>query len=389
MSSPVPYLSPSSRREMCRKMQKIDHAAVHSRYPPTTHHHRNGVLMSLLHPERGAPVAPLLGSLRSMTAADPLCLAEEVAFLGITAMQSHCIDERETLLEIVGRALGAMPERDAGGPERNAGDVDLRVRTWALETLVYPSVSMAAAGNGASARVLPLLEAALDDVYCRADFDRMGGTRAGPDGSAAAGSKATRYSSAIALGVRRLSTLDGGGEAIAMGCEGLRRRAVELQRANSDPAGAGSNAASATDLEPGLCLLAPLLLRPESQAHGAACAALVAVVRAVPAVGVRLLPFVLYVIRKISGAEADGGRVACLLRVLPELGAHKLASRPVAGVVQALAMAPQPAVRGLGIRLAAALIQINSRQVWFFLSTVQGARGAEARVCKTFAVWAS
>ena len=298
-----------------------------------------------------------------MTAADPLCLAEEVAFLGITAMQSHCIDERETLLEIVGRALGAMPERDAGGPERNAGDVDLRVRTWALQTLVYPSVSMAAAGNRASARVLPLLEAALDDAYSRADLDKVGGTREGPDGSAAAGSKTTRYSSAIALGVRRLSTLDGRGEAIAMGCKGLRRRAVELQRANSDSAGAGSNAASATDLESGLCLLAPLLLRPESQAHGAACAALVAVVRAVPAVGVRLLPFVLYVIRKISGAEADGGRVACLLRVLPELGAHKLASRPVAGVVQALAMAPQPAVRGLGIRLAAALIQINSRQV--------------------------
>lgn len=298
-----------------------------------------------------------------MTAADPHCLAEEVAFLGITAMQSHCIDEREILLEIVGRTLSAMPLRDTDGSEKSRGEANLRVQAWALETLVYPSVSMAAAGNTAAANVLPLLEAALDDVRSRANLDKVGGARAGWNENIA-GSKATRYSSAIALAVRRLGALDGGDEAITLACEGLRRRAVELQRANGDDSAGGkkqAGAAAGLDLESGLCLLAPLLLRTHEQAHSAACAALVAVVRAVPTLGVRLLPFVLYVIRKLSGVEADGGRVACLLHLLPELGAHKLASKPVAGVIQALTKAPQAGVRGLGFRLASALVQINSR----------------------------
>ncbi len=298
-----------------------------------------------------------------MTAADPLCLAEEVAFLGITAVQNHCIDEREILLEIIGRTLGAMPSRDTDGSEKSRGDADLRVQAWSLETLVYPLVSMAAAGNAAAAKVLPLLEAALDDVYSRANLDRAGDARAGWNENTAGG-KAARYSSAVALAVRRLSALGGGDEAIYLACEGLRRRAVELQRANGDDSGGGEGKAGAAadlDLESGLCLLAPLLLRPHKQAHGAACAALVAVVRAVPALGVRLLPFVLYVIRKLGGVEAEGGRVVCLLHLLPELGAHKLASKPVAGVIQALAKAPQAAVRGLGFRLASALVQINSR----------------------------
>lgn len=310
------------------------------------------------------PIAPLLGSLQSMAAADPLCLAGEVAFFGIAALQSHCIDEREALLDIVGRALdAATPLRDAPGSERDPGDgVDVRVRTWSLETLVYPSVSMAAAGNTAAAGVLPLLESALDDVYARADVGTVGDTRRPEEGvGKAAGSFPTRYSSAVALGIQRLGTLEDGDQAVLAACEGLRRRAGELLRENGSAADAVEDAAAVADLERGLCLLAPLLLRPQKQAHSAACAALVAVVRAVPTLGVRLLPFVLYAIRKLGGAALEDGSVARLLHILPKLGAHKFAAKPVAGVVQALAKAPQATVRGLGLRAAAALVQVNSR----------------------------
>ena len=308
--------------------------------------------------ERGIPIAPLLGSLQSMVAADPLCLADEVAFFGIAALQSHCIDEREALLDIVARTLGALPRRDARGSEaRGAGDVDARVQTWSLETLVYPSVSMAAAGNAAAAKVLPQLEAALDDVLSRTDVGMRPESVAGEP----ACSKSMRYSSAVRLGVRRLGLLEDGDQAVLAACEGLRRRAGELLQENGGAADAARAAAAVADLECGLCLLAPLLLRPHKQAHSAACAALAAVVRAVPTLGIRLLPFVLYAIRKLGGAALEGGGVARLLHTLPELGAHKFAAKPVAGVVQALAKAPQAAVRGLGLRLAAALVQVNSR----------------------------
>lgn len=312
----------------------------------------------LLSSERGAPITPLLGSLQSMAAADPLCLADEIAFLGITALQSHSIDERETLLNIVGRTLGAMPLRDAHGPEASPGNVDLRVRTWSLEMLLYPSVSMAAAGNAAAAKLLPLLEAALGDVYSRAKSDEAGGTRAEDDGNSA-GSKSLRYSSTVALGVRRLGKLEGDEQAAIIACKGLMRRAGDFQHANGGAVGRDSVAVA--DLECGLCLLAPLLLRSHQQAHSAACAALVAVVRAVSTLGARLLPFVLYAIRKLGGVALESGNVASLLHLLPELGAHKLAAKPVASVIQALAKAPQSAVRGLGLRLAAALVQVNSR----------------------------
>eukprot|EP00752_Nemacystus_decipiens_P001922 g1851.t1 len=308
--------------------------------------------------ERGVPIAPLLDSLRSMVVADPLCLAEEVAFLGIAALQSQCIDEREALLDIVARTLVAMPLRGAPGSEEGgrAGDVDVRVQTWSLETLVYPSVSMAAAGNAAAARALPLIEAALDSGLSLANV----GTRPGGAGKTDC-SKPARHASAVALGVRRLGLLEDGDEAVLAACEGLRVRASELLRADGGAADAAADAPAVADLECGLCLLAPLLLRPHRQAHGAASAALVAVVRAVPALGVRLLPFVLYAIRKLGGAALEDGSVVRLLHVLPELGAHKFAAKPVAGVVQALAKAPQAAVRGVGLRLAAALVQVNSR----------------------------
>lgn len=310
-------------------------------------------LASYLPSDRGVPIAPLLGSLQSMVAADPFCLTEEVAFFALAALQSDCIDEREALLDIVGHTLDAMPLR-----ERD--DVDVGVQTWSLEALVYPSVSMAAAGNTAAARVLPLLEAALDDAHSRATAGVVRGTR--PEGvRKVTFSKSLRFSSPVALGIRRLGLLEDGDQAVLAACEGLRRRAGELLHENSRADDAARDAAAVADLECGLCLLAPLLLRPHRQAHSAACAALVAVVRAVPTLGVRLLPFVLYAIRKLGGAALEDGSVARLLHVLPELGAHKFAARPVAGVVQALAEAPQAAVRGLGLRVAAALVQVNAR----------------------------
>lgn len=295
-----------------------------------------------------------------MAAADPLCLAGEVAFLGIAAMQSRCIDEREALLDVVGRTLDVMPLCDAHVSQADLGDVDILERWWSLETLVHPLVSMAAAGNTAAARVLPLLEAALDDMCSRANVDTAGSSRPEVVRNAAC-SKPLRYSSAVALGIRRLSMLKDGDQAVIIACEGLRRRANELLRENSGAVDAVRDAAAVADLECGLCLLAPLLLRPHEQAHTAACAALVAAVRAVSTLGVRLLPFVLYAIRKLGEAALEAGSVARLLYVLPELGAHKIAAKPVVGVVQALAKAPQAAVRGLGLRLAAALIQVNSR----------------------------
>lgn len=292
-----------------------------------------------------------------MAVADPLCLADEFAFLGITALQTRCIDERETLLDIVGRTLGAMPQGDAHGSEMSPGNVDLRVRMWSLETLLYPAVSMAAAGNAAAAKLLPLLEAALGDVYSRAESDNVGGTR--EDGDRNTSSKSLRYSSAVALGVRRLGKLEGDAQAIVVACKGLMRRAGDFQRASGSAV--ERNLAAEADLERGLCLLAPLLLRPHQQAHSAACAALVAVVRAISTLGARLLPFVMYAIRKLAGGALESWSVASLLHLLPELGAHKFSAKPVAGVIQALAKAPQSAVRGLGLRLAAALVKVNSR----------------------------
>lgn len=302
-----------------------------------------------------------------MATADPLCLADEIAFLGITALQSHCIDEREILLDIVGRTLGAIPLRNAHGSEASLGNVDLRVRTWSLETLVYPSVSMAAAGNAAAAELLPLLEAALDDVYSRTDSNNVGGTTADDYGSTA-DSESLRYSSAVALGIRRLGRLEGDAQAVIVACKGLERHAGDFHRVNGSAVERDSS--DEADLECGLCLLAPLLLRPHHQAHSAACAALVAVVRAVSALGARLLPFVLYAIRKRGDVALESWSVTSLLHLLPELGAHKLAAKPVAGVIQALAKAPQSAVRGLGLRLAAALVQVNSRYC-IFLNSMQ------------------
>ncbi|CAN0539956.1 unnamed protein product, partial [Ectocarpus sp. 8 AP-2014] len=61
------------------------------------------------------------------------------------------------LLDIVGRTLSAMAPRVFHDPKVIPDNVDVRVRTWSLETLVYPLVSMAATGNPVSANVLPLL----------------------------------------------------------------------------------------------------------------------------------------------------------------------------------------------------------------------------------------
>lgn len=309
------------------------------------------------------PISPLLASLQLLAAADPLCLADEVAFLGVAALQSACIDEREALLDVVGRTLKATPRQDAGAPAKTLSSDRDRVRAWSVELLVYPVVSMAAAGNAAAAEVLQLLEAALGDISCRGTATRVDPTSAQQqEGHAStAGGKSLRYCSAVALGVRRLSMLEDDEEAMVSCCDGLQRHADELLRARGDGIDGAVQAATCEQLESGLCLLAPLVLRPHGKrAHSAACSTLVSVVRAVPSLGVRLLPFVLYAIRTLGSVGAEGGGVVCL-EILPELGRHKVAVKRVTGVIQALAKAPQAVVRGVGFRLAAALIQVNSR----------------------------
>ena len=232
---------------------------------------------------------------------------------------------------------------------------------------MYPVVSMAAAGGAAAAAVLPPLEAALGSAFSGDRAEEA--VRAAGAASAVGGSgkdsseKPWRYCSAVALGIRRLSAQESDGKAAAavVACEGFQRRVSELERA-SGSGSAGESAAAAADLERSFCVLAPLLLRPcDKRALSAACAAVVSVVRAIPSLGVRLLPFVLYAIRSRGGVVSEDGGALLLLQILPELGAHKVAAKPVAGVVQALAKAPQAAVRGVGLRLAAALIRVNSR----------------------------
>lgn len=334
--------------------------------------------------------------------ADPVCLVDEVSFLGITALQSPCVDDREALLRIVGRTVRAMPRRRRmqGSAAAAAttttttpvgttedGVVSLvDVDAWSLETLVYPVVSMAAAGNVAAGEVLQPLEAALVDVSARAatygEAARAGPTRPNSDvnGNPAKGASSLRRASVVRLGVRRLSALEGDDEqAMLNACAGLRRRAgVVMERTARDNTGGGGDeggkagaaaATSAEELETAFCLLSPLLLRPrDGKVHSAACEALVATVRAVPTLGVRLLSFVLYAIRRLGGVVTPegGGGVLSILEVLPELGAHKVAVKPVAGVIQTLAKTPQATVRGVGMRLAARLIQVNSRSVLFF-----------------------
>lgn len=326
--------------------------------------------------ERGFSITPLLAPLRSIAAAGAVSLASEVAFLGITALQTPCVDERVGLLNVVGHAVEPMSL---------AGVLDVREQAWSLETLVYPVVSMAAAGNTAATKVLPPLEAALSGVSRRLMDAKLGEgdtpardrtkyNGVDPGGKRKKNVKLLRHRTAVALAVRRLCALEEDESALVRSCEGLGRRAeehVRLSRESRD--GGGGRRIEATsspdllELESALCLLSPAILRPHlKRAHGAACAALVSVVRAAPTLGVRLLPFVLYAIKRVTGRvelDVDGGGRALLplLQLLPELGAHKVAAKQVTGTLISLARAPQVVVRGLGLRLAARLIQINSR----------------------------
>lgn len=348
--------------------------------PPVVVHSR-GHHVVILPSERGLSITPLLPTLQSISVADPLCLVDEVAFLGITALQSPCVDDREALLRIVGRTVRAMPrhrEQESATtttPGGIADGVSLGADAWSLETLVYPIVSMAAAGNVAAGEVLQPLEAALVDVSTLAA--NGGAVGAGPtqrpnnDTNPNAERASLRYASAVMLGVRRLSALGGDERAMLSACAGLRQRAGVVERAAQDNAGCdggrragGATSTAAEELERAFCLVSPLLLRPHGvRTHGAACEALVAAVRAVPTLGVRLLSFVLYAIRRLGGVTPEGGCVLSMLEILPELGAHKVTAKPVAGVIQTLAKTPQAEVRGVGIRLAARLIQVNSRSV--------------------------
>ncbi|CAN0500314.1 unnamed protein product, partial [Ectocarpus sp. 12 AP-2014] len=222
---------------------------------------------------RGVPITPVLSSMQFLAAADPLCLADEVAFLGITALQSHCIDEREALLDIVGRTLSAMAPHVFHDSRLIPDNVDVRVRTWSLETLVYPLVSMAAAGNPGAANVLPLLEATLGGVYSRSKSETLADSRVEGD-RGSAGNEHLRLSSPVALGIRRLGVLDGDQQAMVVACMGLKQRASDLRGSNGGVTDAGRDASAVADLECGLCLLAPLLLRPHEQTHEAVCTVL-------------------------------------------------------------------------------------------------------------------
>lgn len=322
-------------------------------------------------PERGFSLIPLLAPLRSMAAAGVESLAAEVTFLGITALQTPFVDERDALLHIIECALRSMPLHEF---------LESHEQLWSLETLIYPVVSMAAAGNIAAAKVMTHLEAALSDLshsYVEAEREDKGGKQARNNTNIGnktyeGGVKSLRHRTAVAFIVRRLVLLQEDEPALVQICEGLRRRAEEHALLKKESArNIGDDRRDATtlmssdplELESALCLLSPVLLRPRLQrAHGAACAALVAVVGAVPTLGVRLLPFVLYAIRRLVGGVApENGGTLPLLWVLPELGPHKVVAKQVASTVKALARAPQGEVRGLGLRLAARLIQVNSR----------------------------
>ena len=325
--------------------------------------------------ERGFSITPLLAPLRSIAAAGAESLASEVAFLGIAALQTPCVDERVGLLNIVWHIVKPMSLADV---------LDVREQAWSLETLVYPVVSMAAAGSTAATEVLPPLEAALSGVSRRLidaklgegdtpARDRTKKNGVDPSGESGKTVKSLRHRTAVALGVRRFCALEEDEPALVRSCEGLRRRAEEHVRLSKESRDGGEgrriDATSSPDLlelESALCLLSPAILRPHLKlAHVAACAALVSVVRAAPTLGVRLLPFVLYAIKRVTGrVELDvggGGALLPLLQLLPELGAHKVAAKQVTGTLISLARAPQVVVRGLGLRLAARLIQINSR----------------------------
>lgn len=329
-------------------------------------------MSSLALSEQGLPIAQLLPALQCLAEADPHSLTDEVAFLGITALQSSCIDERESLLDIVGRATRVIPRHTAS----NSGSTDSpsaaaptaaatlnvgrqREELWSLEALVYPVASMSSAGNTIAAEVLPILEAAL--VKASALRGGLPTTFSTSQDTSCSPRDSSGGCSTVLLGVRRLCAFEGDEEALVRSCEGLQRRAGEFGR--GDGLSNERAAAVRADIESAFCVLAPLLLRPRTakRVTDAACAATVAMVRAIPSLGVRLLPFVLYVIRRRGGVVSDGGAVLCLLQLLPELGRHKVAAKPVAGVIQALARAHQLAVRGVGLRLAALLIDVNSR----------------------------
>ncbi|CAN0549270.1 unnamed protein product, partial [Ectocarpus sp. 12 AP-2014] len=110
-------------------------------------------------------------------------------------------------------------------------NIDLRVRTWSLETLVYPLVSMAAAGNSVAANVLPLLEATLGGVYSRSKSETMADARVEGD-RGSAGNEHLRLSSPVALGIWRLGVLSGDQQAMVVACMGLKQRASDLRGSN-------------------------------------------------------------------------------------------------------------------------------------------------------------
>lgn len=314
------------------------------------------------------PIAPLLETLQTLALADPLCLAEEVAYLGILALQSPCVDERKVLLSIILGVVSAL-SRHYGNhglaeapPTAGKLACGLSTLVWSLEILIFPMISLAAADHAAATEAVQPIEAALKDLYPRLTEEHSAlSMLRGDEKDMFAGIQSLRHCSTAALAARRLSNLGGDVHVMVDSCGDLKRRAGELGRAIASGVDEEVRAAATAELTTSFILLSPLLLRYDSsRIHNAACMALVAIARAIPTFSVRLLPFVLYVERRrgVSGVDDDS---VISLQILPELGAHKVAAKPVARVIQALANAPQAIVRGVGVRLAAALINVNSR----------------------------
>ncbi|CAM9721989.1 unnamed protein product, partial [Discosporangium mesarthrocarpum] len=313
---------------------------------------------------RGFPLAPFLSALHPLAAADPLCLVGEVAFLGLCALQSSSAQERTSLLSLVEGALGALSQ---GRCRREATSHHLwgGLAWWSLSALVYPVVSLSVAGNKAANGLLPLLESALArDLFKDPTRGGVGAERCGGGNNHEACNNLRTdlwACTSLALALRRLCSLEDNPEALEGASRGLERRARQAKRVREEAgSSSGPSKAEARLLEAGLCAISPLLHHPLTQVQGAACDAVAMVAQAEPALGVRIVPFILHALKR-RGAAGDARAAGRLLWVLPELGRHKVAVRSAAAAIHGLACAPQGVVRATGLRLAAALWGVNSR----------------------------
>ncbi|CAM9598286.1 unnamed protein product [Choristocarpus tenellus] len=324
------------------------------------------------------PIMPLLSALQPIVAEDPLCLAEDIAFLGACALQSSCVHERSTLLSMIGEVVGALKDQREGyNPHchaKNLSDPEdtgqcTTLTEWSISVLEYPVVSLAATGNAPAKAILPLIEA----------LQMKGGCWAHKKAGEAEPSAGSRYSecpwkcTTFVLALRRLCVIKDNEEALLCACRQLEGRAIieginredkymhGRSRAVEGHEGQGKSVGKDTGgLELGLCAIVPLLHHPSGLVQMAACQVVVAIARVMPLLGVRLLPLMLHTLKK-CGEVGDAHGVDAVLRVLPELGKHRVASKAVSMVIHGLARAQLAPVQATGLRLAATLWEINSR----------------------------